>query len=131
MPYCQKCGFKIREDMTFCPQCGAALMKEHVPPIRYRSEKAEKQEKHEKDEKEEKMEKGEQPEKYEKGEYGVLGPLIGGLILILVGFMFYLVAADLITLRDILPFVLIIIGVIVIVGVVMGTVMARGRHPRT
>jgi len=118
--------------MTFCPQCGAALkVKEPMPPERYRSEKAEKQEKHEKREKDEKMEKGEQPEKYEKKEFGILGPLIGGLILILVGFMFYLAVAGVLRLRSIVPFLLIIIGAIVILGVVIGVVMARGRHPRT
>ena len=132
MSYCPKCGAEVSEDMTFCPQCGAALkVKEPMPPERYRREKAEKQEKHEKREKEEKMEKGEQPEKYEKREFGVLGPLIGGLILILVGFMFYLVATEVITLKSIIPFVLVIIGVIVIVGVIAGAVIARGRHPRT
>ena len=118
MSYCQKCGAKVSEEMTFCSQCGAALKVEApVASVHYRSEKAEKQEKqekHEKREKDEKMEKGE-PEKYEKREFGILGPLIFGLILILVGFMFYLAAADVITLKSIIPYVLVIIGVIVIV----------------
>ena len=131
MPYCQKCGSKVSEEMTFCSQCGAALkVKEPMPPEHYRSEKAEKQEKHEKREKDEKMEKRE-PEKYEKREYGILGPFIFGLILILVGFMFYLVATDVITLRSMVPYVLVIIGVIVIVGVAIGAIMAKGRHPKT
>lgn len=129
MEHCPKCGAKVSEEMTFCPQCGAALkVKEPMPPERYRREKGEKQEKREKDEK---TEKGEQPEKYEKQEFGILGPLIGGLILILVGFMSYLVTTGVITFRSILPFVLVIIGVIVIVGVFIGAVMARGRHPKT
>jgi hypothetical protein len=131
MPYCQKCGSEVKEDMTFCPQCGATLkVTEPRPPERYRSEKAEKQEKHEKHEKEEKMEKGEQPEKYEKKEYSVLGPLIGGFILILAGFMFYLAVAGVINLRSIFPFFLIIIGAIVILGVSIGAVRAREKHPR-
>ena len=131
MAYCPKCGSKVNEEMTFCYQCGAALKaKAPMPPEHYRREKSEKQEKHEKREKEEKMEKGE-PEKYEKREYGILGPLIGGLILILVGFMFYLVATDVITLGSIVPYVLVIIGLIVIVGVIIGAIMARGRHPKT
>ena len=128
MPYCHKCGSEVKEDMTFCPQCGAALkVTEPRPPERYRGEKAEKQEKHEK---EEKMEKGEQPEKFEKKEYSVLGPLIGGSILILVGFMFYLAVAGVLNFRSIFPFFLIIIGAIVILGVAIGAVMARGKHPR-
>ncbi len=131
MSYCQKCGSEVKEDMTFCPKCGAALkVTEPRPPERYRSEKAEKQEKQEKHEKEEKMEKGEQPEKFEKKEYSILGPLIGGSILILVGFMFYLAVAGVLNLRSIFPFFLIIIGAIVILGVAIGAVMARGKNPR-
>ena len=130
MPYCQKCGSEVKEDMTFCPQCGAALkVTEPRPPERYISEKAEKQEKHEKHEKEEKMEKGEQPEKFEKKEYSVLGPLIGGVILILLGAMFYLAVSGTINVRSIFPFFLIIIGAIVILGVTIGAVMARKKNP--
>jgi len=134
MPYCQKCGSEVSEDMTFCSKCGTALKvtepRPPMPPERYRGEKAEKQEKQEKHEKEEKMEKGEQPEKFEKKEYSVLGPLIGGFILILVGFMFYLAVTGVLNLRSIFPFFLIIIGAIVILGVAIGAVMARGKHPR-
>jgi F0F1-type ATP synthase assembly protein I len=114
--------------MIFCPQCGTTLeVTATRPPEHYRSEKAEKQEK---DEKEEKMEKEEKTEKHEKQEYNVLGSLIGGSILILVGIMFYLAVAGFLNLRSIFPFFLIIIGVIVILGVAIGTVRARGRHPR-
>ncbi len=133
MPCCQKCGFEVKDDMTFCPQCGATLKAGEPipprPPERYMSEKAEKQEKYEKHEKEEKMEKGAQQEKYEKQEFGVLGPLIGGFILILVGFMFYLAVSGVLNLRSIFPFFLIIIGAIVILGVAIGAVMARGKNP--
>jgi uncharacterized Zn finger protein (UPF0148 family) len=131
MPYCQKCGSEVKKEMTFCPQCGAALkVTESRPPEFYRSEKAEKQEKQEKHEKEEKTEKGEQPEKYEKQQFGVLGPLIGGVILILLGFMLYLTVSGILEMRSIFPFFLIIIGAIVIIGVTVGAVMARGRSPR-
>ncbi len=130
MPYCQKCGSEVNENMTFCPKCGVALKAgEPRPPERYRGEKAEKQEKHEKHEKEEKMEKGEQPEKFEKKEYSVLGPLIGGSILILLGVMFYLAASGVLKLSSIFPFFLIIIGAIVILGVAIGAVMARKKNP--
>ena len=130
MPYCQKCGSEVKEEMTFCPQCGATLKVTETRPVeRYRSEKAEKQEKHEKQEKEEKMEKGERTEKYEKQEYSILGSLIGGSILILVGMMFYLTVADVLDLRSIFPFFLIIIGAIVILGVAIGAVRARKKNP--
>jgi uncharacterized membrane protein YvbJ len=131
MPYCHKCGSEVKEEMAFCPQCGATLKVTATrPPERYRREKAEKEEKYEKHEKEEKTEKGEQPEKYEKQEYSVLGPLIGGSILIFLGIMFYLTVAGTINLRSVFPFFLIIIGAIVILGVIIGAVRAKGKHPR-
>jgi uncharacterized membrane protein YvbJ len=131
MPYCQKCGSEVSENMAFCPKCGATLgVAATRPAERYRSEKAEKEEKHEKDEKEEKMEKGEHPEKYEKQEYSIFGSLIGGSILILLGIMFYLTVAGTINLRSVFPFFLIIIGVIVILGVLIGAMRAKGKHPR-
>jgi predicted lipid-binding transport protein (Tim44 family) len=100
-----------------------------MPPPLYRSEKAEKQEKHEKNEKNEKTEKGEQQEKFEKQEYGVLGPLVGGAILILVGFMLYLEVSGILSIRSVFPFFLIIIGAIVLLAVAIGAVMAKGRNP--
>ncbi len=136
MPYCHKCGSEVKEENSFCPKCGATLNagapRSPRPPEPYRSEKAEKQEKHEKHEKhekEEKMEKGEPQEKHEKQQFGVLGPLIGGFILIVVGFMFYLAVSGAINVRSIFPFFLIIIGGIVILGVAIGAVMARKKNP--
>jgi len=130
MPYCHKCGSEVNEKMAFCSQCGATLKAgEPRPPEPYRSEKAEKQEKQEKHEKEEKMEKGEPQEKHEKQQFGVLGPLIGGFILIVVGFMFYLAVSGAINVRSIFSFFLIIIGGIVILGVATGAVLARKKNP--
>jgi uncharacterized membrane protein YvbJ len=135
MPYCPKCGSEVKEEMTFCPRCGASLKTKEssqtMPVDRYRGEKTEKQEKQEKQEKNEKNEKGEQQEKFEKQQYGILGPLVGGLILILIGVMFYLSLIGVFTFRSIFPFVLIIIGAIVIVGVLVGSLMAKGRNPKT
>ncbi len=130
MPYCHKCGSEVKEENSFCPQCGATLKaRPPRPPEPHISEKEEKQEKHEKHEKEEKMEKNEQQEKYEKQEFGVLGPLIGGAILIIVGFMLYLSVSGILDIRSIFPFFLIIIGAIVILGVAIGAVMAGKRNP--
>jgi F0F1-type ATP synthase assembly protein I len=135
MTYCHKCGSEVKEEDSFCPKCGAVLKagapRPSMSPERYRSEKAEKQEKHEKHEKDEKMEKGTQQEKYEKQEFGVLGPLIGGVILILGGFMLYLAVSGILNMRSVFPFFLIIIGVIVLLGVGTGAVMARRKNPRT
>jgi len=134
MTYCHRCGSKIKEENSFCPRCGATLKageaRAPMSPERYRSEKTEKQEKNEKNEKEEKMEKGEQQEKYEKQEFGILGPLIGGVILIIIGFILYLTVEGIINLRSLFPVVLIIVGAIVILGVIIGGVMARGKNPR-
>jgi F0F1-type ATP synthase assembly protein I len=101
-----------------------------MPPEYHKNEKSEKNEKQEKQEKEEKMEKGEQHEKYEKHEYSILAPLVGGVILILFGFLSYLAVSGFIDVSSIWPFILIAIGVIVILGVAAGAVMARGKNPR-
>lgn len=72
--------------MAFCPRCGAPLKATAATapsaPAPQRAEKAEKQEKSEKQEKQE----PEKSEKHEKGEYGFVGWLIGGVVLILLGF---------------------------------------------
>ena len=134
MPYCHKCGSEIKEKDSFCPNCGIALKAgEPKSPMNYenyRNEKTEKQEKTEKHEKEEKMEKGQQQEKFEKKEYSILGPLVGGAILILVGIMFYLTVTGVLNFSSIFPFFLIIIGGIIILAVAIGAIMAKGRHPR-
>ncbi len=125
MPYCQKCGSKVREDMAFCSRCGAALKVEKPPVEVRRAEKAEKGEKQEKEEKREKT------EKHEKREFGVIGPLAGGLILILAGFLFYLAVTGYLEWQVIGPLLLIIVGIIIIVGIVYGVMTAARRHPKT
>ena len=134
MPFCHKCGSEVNEENTFCPKCGANLKAGITSPTgapdRYRSEKAEKQEKQEKNEKDEKMEKGTHQEKYEKQEYGVLGPLIGGIVLILVGLLLYLSVSGYLNFRSLFPFFLIIVGVIIILGVLIGVSRVKGRNPK-
>lgn len=134
MPYCHKCGSEVKDENEFCPHCGTNLKATAPKPPRpaehYRREKVEKDEKNEKNEKQEKMEKGEQQEKHEKQQYGVIGPLIGGVIMIFVGFMFYLAVTGVINFRSVFPFFLIILGGIVIIGVAIGAMIARGRNPK-
>lgn len=130
MSECPKCGYKVLEDMSFCPNCGASLKVEHVstepryvpPPPRHRNEKAEKYERGEKREK---------AEKHEKGEYGFIGPLIGGLILIFIGLASWLEITDPTRMRELWAFFLVMIGAIIIVGVIYAAVNATKRHPRT
>jgi len=132
LSYCPKCGTKVSEEMSFCPKCGAALKVERPPaeaapppPAPYRPEKAEKTEKREKREKEEKTEKG------EKTEYGFIGPLIGGLVLIFLGFMFYVALITPIGWELAVAVFVIIIGIIIIVGAIYAAMMAARRHPQT
>ncbi len=130
MSYCPKCGNKVEENMTFCPRCGAPLKGEAPTrvasaPAPRRGEKSEKGEKQEKREKQE-PEKG---EKSEKGEFGYIGWLIGGLILIVIGFFALLRFAGYLTSGLEGGLILLVIGVIVIIAAVYLTSMARKRSP--
>ena len=124
MPYCPKCGAEVSEEMNFCPKCGATL-----EPLRpqMRREKEEKSEKHEKREKSEKAEK---EEKHEKREYGYIGPLIGGLILIVVGLMAYLAVISPMHAGNWGPILLIAIGIIIFVGAIYVAITAAERSPK-
>ncbi|MCP8310713.1 MAG: zinc ribbon domain-containing protein [Candidatus Methylarchaceae archaeon HK02M1] len=119
MPYCPKCGTEVREEMTFCPKCGAPLK---APPAGYRPEKYEKREKEEKEERE----KREKTEKYEKREFGVVGPIIGGLILIFLGLIFYFQIIGFARIEILGALFFFILGIIIIIG----AVYAMKRHPR-
>jgi Flp pilus assembly protein TadB len=128
MVYCPKCGNEVDEAMTFCPRCGAPLKagtQTKEARVRQRSEKAEKGEKQEKHEKQE-PEKG---EKHEKGQYGYLGWLIGGLILVLIGFFAVLRMSNIITSGISWALVLLIIGVLVIITAIYVASSARKRYP--
>ena len=117
MSYCQKCGNKVREDMSFCPNCGATLKAVQptaaAQPTPSRAEKEEKGEKH------------------EKREYGFAGTLVGGLILILFGLMFYIALTTTIGWGVIGAFCALIIGIVIIIGAIYAATMASRRHPAT
>ncbi len=131
--------------MNFCPKCGASLKEKVVaaapapaapppPSVPVRVEKEEKQEKREKGEKEEKGERYERMEKeerLEKREFTFLGPLVGGIVLILLGFGFYLILTTTISWETIGAIFFVIIGIVVIAGAIYAAVMASRRHPRT
>ena len=118
MPYCPKCGAEVSEGNNFCPKCGATL---GPPPPRARREKEEKQEK---------QEKSEKAEKHEKGEYGYIGPLIGGLILIVVGLMAYLATVSPIYASNWGPILLIVVGAIILVIAIYAVMTASERSPK-
>jgi len=121
MPYCPKCGAEVSKEMNFCPKCGATIGP--LPP-QARMEKEEKSEKHEK------REKSEKTEKHEKGEYGYVGPLIGGLILIVVGLMAYLAAVNLMAARYWGAILLIAVGIIILVIAIYVAITAAERSPK-
>jgi uncharacterized membrane protein YvbJ len=129
MSYCPKCGNKVEENMAFCPRCGAPLKAEspvQAAPTRVStSRRGEKSEKGEKQEKQE-PEKG---EKHEKGEYGFVGWLVGGLILIIIGFFALLQFTNIIPSGIMGASVLLVIGVLIIIAAVYLTAMARKRSP--
>jgi len=126
MPYCRKCGTKTEEEMVFCPKCGASLKGEPQVTVARRAEKGEKQEKAE-----EKGEKREKSEKHEKREWGFLGPLVGGIILIFIGFMTYLQIANLVAKENASAFILIVVGLVIMIAAVYGAILASRRHPKT
>jgi len=129
MSYCPKCGNNINEDMTFCPKCGAALRaaQTSTEPV----QRTVVIRRNEKEEKSEKQEKGEKTEKHEKKVYGFIGPLIGGLILILIGLTAYLELTDMFDRKMLGALVFIVIGVAIIIGAIYGATSARKRHPGT
>jgi len=104
--FCHNCGSELPPGSTFCPKCGTPVFvsppsstttpppsssgapSPSQPPTYYdRRDYRRERRRHEKQEKYEKQEKG---EKGEKGGGGIIGPIIGGGILIWLGISFYL-----------------------------------------
>ncbi len=139
MPNCSKCGAKITEAMSFCPNCGTSL--KVVPPPAAapaptpapppQPMREEKQEKREKGEKREKEEKGEKGEKHEKRAYGPIGPLIGGVILIMIGLLFYVTTYLNVPTEMAWAYFFVIIGTVVILATIYAAMTAARRHPPT
>lgn len=135
MSYCPKCGSKIDEGMSFCPKCGAPVNIAQGPaapgaptaPTRREYRRREKdEEKREKGEKHEKEEKG---EKGEKGEAGFLAPLVGGLVLVFLGVVWWLGLNQTFEWRTLLALFLVMVGIVVIIAAIYGAFVLRKRHP--
>jgi hypothetical protein len=134
MSYCPKCGNKVDENMVFCPHCGASLKGSPTlgpSPVYQYQRRQEKSEKNEKREKQEKDNRGsEKGEKQEKGEYGFVGFLIGGLVLITIGFFSLLqITSRTLTSGGDFAIMLLIIGIIIIIGAIYVTMVARRHSP--
>jgi hypothetical protein len=81
------------------------------------------------EEKSEKHEKQEKGEKHEKGEYGFLGPLVGGLILVFLGLVWWLGMYRTFEWRFLWAFFLVLVGLIIIIAAAYGALVLRKRHP--
>jgi hypothetical protein len=132
MSYCPKCGAKIDEGMSFCPKCGAPLniaqgpAAPSGPTVSTRREYRRREKEEEKGEKHEKHEKG---EKGEKGEAGFIAPLVGGLILIFLGVVWWLGRTTNFDMRMLWAFFLVMVGIVVIIAAIFGAFVLRKRHP--
>ena len=124
MPYCPKCGEKVTEDATFCSNCGTAL-RGATRAVRTRPSAREDYEK------QEKREKGEKQEKREKGGPAWRGPLIGGLVLVIIGAILFLQTRGIFISDWVWPLFLIVVGIILIISVAAEMSRARTRHPQT
>ncbi|MGD0330685.1 MAG: zinc-ribbon domain-containing protein [Nitrososphaeria archaeon] len=117
MPYCPKCGAEISSDAAFCPKCGNQILVSAIPSASTTSP-AERRQYGEKREKQEKREKGEKTEKG-GGSGDRSGPIVGGLILIWLGIVFYVIQVGYVTGSYWWSYFLIGIGVILLVQAVI------------
>ena len=62
----------------------------------------------------------------EKHEHAFLGPLIGGLVLVVLGFLFYLAVTTQLNWQIVEAIFLILVGLIVLAGAIY--IVAMGRH---
>ena len=123
--YCHKCGAELPVGSSFCPKCGTPITASaaEAPQAQYyrrgreyRHEKYEKQEKHEKN------------EKGEKGRGGsIIGPVIGGAILIWLGLTFYLQQVGTFPAANWWAYFIMGIGIIIILQGVL--LYSRHRRP--
>jgi len=134
--------------MNFCPACGSALKiaptttaplvaeapspaAPSPPQPPYHAEKAEKREKEEKEEREEKHEKAEGEQRYEKRESNFMGPIVGGIVLILIGLLLYWAVTASLRVEVVGAALIVIIGIVILVGATYAVIMAARRHPQT
>ena len=136
MPNCPKCGADVDEKMVFCPKCGAPLQTQQ--PVDWRERRREirnewRERRRQLRQQRWESEKGEGAgwERPEKHEYFLIGPLVGGLILIFFGIILYLVLVGGVGAEGLLASFLVAIGLIIVVGVIYGVLVAGRRHPKT
>jgi len=145
LPTCPKCASEVNEDMAFCPKCGASLKggtsrdfedwgKEFGDRMgRWGKDFGDRMSEHARTWEGQRYEKEEKGEKYEAREWAYvgmfLGPLIGGLILIFLGVLFYLQITGHLKAEAVGAVFFIIIGVIILAAALYAAIIARRRHP--
>jgi len=128
MPNCPSCGAEINEEMAFCPKCGASL-KVQQPADQSQPRRESRREWRER--RRELREQRREARRYEKHEHGLVGPLIGGLVLVFLGLMFYYFTTSSYNVEVLLASFFVLIGLIVIGAALYGVIVAARRHPRT
>jgi uncharacterized Zn finger protein (UPF0148 family) len=125
MPYCLKCGTKVEDAMTFCPNCGTQLKGDTSSPA-MAPEPSQEKGKAEETEKEQKPAGSDQGKRQEKAEHGFIRYLVSGLILITVGVSAILELTNpAIASGTLLAIMLFTIGLIVILGSVYYALSGR------
>jgi rRNA maturation protein Nop10 len=120
MQYCPKCGNKVDDTMTFCPNCGIQL-KGAAPSQATPTEPNKGKEKAE-----EKRERPDMAIKKEKGEHDFIYFLASGLILITVAvFAIFELTNPALMSGEYIAIILVIIGLIVVLAAVYATFSGR------
>jgi uncharacterized membrane protein YvbJ len=136
MSHCPKCDSEVNEEMAFCPKCGAPLRTER--PEDWREELRSKRREWREHRREwrrqgreaEKNQEEEKWEKTEKHEYIFAGPLIGGLVLIILGVLLYFFITNGFSVEILAALFFVLVGAIIIAATVYGAVVAGRRHPK-
>ena len=103
MTYCTKCGANNTDDAEFCVKCGASMVSEKQPSRRYRKERRE-------------------DECFGLPHGGSIAGIIFGIIVILIGVSAF-TGWDI----NIWPYIIVIIGILVIAGAIYGLNKKRNR----
>ena len=137
MPNCPKCGNEVSEEMAFCPKCGTSLKGEQpTGKGKLGEEYGWRMAQRERDRARRRTERmARREEKYETSEKGELhelafvGPVIGGLILIFLGFLLYLQVTGALNFEILGALFFVVIGIIIIAAAVYAATVQRRRHP--
>jgi hypothetical protein len=140
VPNCPKCGSETSAEMAFCPKCGAPLKVQQPTDLReemrerrreWRERRRELREQRRQAEKREKTEKNEKYEKRETYLPSFIGPLIGGVVVLFLGLVFYFTIAGSYQAEVVGAAFFVIVGLIVIAAAIYAATAATRRHPAT